>query len=126
MAGVAAALAFSLLVGVLLNVDQTMSELAARTPVDLGDVVLAPASGCAGAVAFTTGVSAALIGVMVAAALLPPLATSGLLLGGGHPILAKGAFSLFMVDLICVNLAGVTTFWAQGIKPTRWLEKDRP
>jgi uncharacterized membrane protein len=66
-----------------------------------------------------------LIGVMVAVALLPPLVTSGLLLGGGHPALAAGAVSLFLVNLICVNLAGVTTFLLQGIKPTSWWEKDR-
>lgn len=36
-----------------------------------------------------------------------------------------GAFSLFLVNLICVNLAGVTTFLVQGIKPTSWWEKDR-
>jgi len=125
LAGVAAALALSVLIGMLLNVDSTLSELASRTRVGLGDIVLALASGCAGVLAFTTGVSAALIGVMVAVALLPPLVTSGLLLGGGHPTLAMGAFSLFLVNLICVNLAGVTTFWVQGIKPTRWLERDR-
>ena len=69
--------------------------------------------------------AATLIGVMVAVALLPPLVTSGLLLGGGHPTLAFGAFSLFLVNLICVNLAGVSTFLLQGIKPTSWWEKDR-
>ena len=125
LSGVAVALALSVLIGMLLNVDSTLSELASRTRVGLGDIVLALASGCAGALAFTTGVSAALIGVMVAGALLPPLVTSGLLLGGGHPTLAMGAFSLFLANLICVNLAGVTTFWVQGIKPTNWLEKDR-
>ncbi|MGC1951284.1 MAG: DUF389 domain-containing protein, partial [Gammaproteobacteria bacterium] len=83
------------------------------------------ASGCAGALAFTTGVSATLIGVMVAVALLPPLVTFGLLLGGGHSALAMGALSLFLMNLICVNLAGVMTFLVQGIRPAIWWEKDR-
>jgi uncharacterized hydrophobic protein (TIGR00341 family) len=125
LAGIAAALALSVIFGVLLNVDPILPEMAARTWVGLGDVAVALASGCAGALAFTTGVSATLIGVMVAVALLPPLVTSGLLLGGGHPTLATGAFSLFLVNLICVNLAGVSTFVLQGIKPTSWWEKDR-
>ncbi len=125
LAGVAAVLVLSAIIGVLLNVDPTLSEMASRTRVGLGDVVVALASGSAGALAFTTGISATLIGVMVAVALLPPLATSGLLLGGGHPTLAIGAFSLFLVNLICVNLAGVTTFVLQDIKPTSWWEKDR-
>jgi uncharacterized hydrophobic protein (TIGR00341 family) len=125
LAGVAAALTLSVIIGVPLDVDPTLSEMASRTRVGLGDIVVALASGSAGALAFTTGVSATLIGVMVAVALLPPLVTSGLLLGGGHPALATGAFSLFLVNLICVNLAGVTTFLVQGIKPTSWWEKDR-
>ncbi|WP_021015917.1 TIGR00341 family protein [Prodigiosinella confusarubida] len=123
LAGNASALVLSVLIGLLLNVDPTLSELALRTQVGLGDIVLALASGCAGALAFTTGVSTALIGVMVAVAMLPPLVTSGLLFGGGHPTLAMGALSLFLVNLICVNLAGVTTFLIQGIKPTNWWDK---
>jgi uncharacterized hydrophobic protein (TIGR00341 family) len=125
LAGIATALVLSVIIGVLLEVDPTLSEIASRTRVGLGDTVVALASGSAGALAFTTGISATLIGVMVAVALLPPLATSGLLLGGGHPTLAIGAFSLFLVNLVCVNLAGVTTFLLQGIQPTSWWEKDR-
>jgi uncharacterized hydrophobic protein (TIGR00341 family) len=125
LAGIAAAMALAVTIGVLLQVDPALSEIASRTRVSLGDIAVALASGSAGALAFTTGVSATLIGVMVAVALLPPLVTSGLLLGGGHLTLATGALSLFLVNLICVNLAGVTTFLVQGIKPTNWWEKDR-
>ena len=125
LAGIAAAMAISVAIGVLLQVNPATPEIASRSEVGFGDIAVALASGSAGALAFTTGVSAALIGVMVAVALLPPLVTFGLLLGGGHPALATGAFSLFLVNLICVNLAGVTTFLLQGIKPTSWWEKDR-
>jgi uncharacterized hydrophobic protein (TIGR00341 family) len=125
LAGIATAIALSVIIGALVNVDPALPEVASRTRVRLGDVTLALASGCAGALAFTTGVSATLIGVMVALALLPPLVTGGLLLGGGHPALGAGALSLFLVNLICVNLAGVTTFLVQGIRPASWWEKDR-
>jgi hypothetical protein len=36
--------------------------------------------------------------------------TFGLLMGNGQPALAMGALALFLMNLICVNLAGVTTF----------------
>jgi uncharacterized hydrophobic protein (TIGR00341 family) len=115
LAGIATTMVLSVLIGMLLQVNPASPELASRNGVGLGDIAVALASGCAGALAFTTGVSTALIGVMVAVALLPPLVAFGLLLGGGHLVLAMGALSLFLVNLICVNLAGVTTFLVQGI-----------
>ncbi len=36
-----------------------------------------------------------------------------------------GALSLFLVNLVCVYLAGVATFLVPGIYPTSWREKDR-
>ena len=36
-----------------------------------------------------------------------------------------GALSLFLVNLMSVNLAGVTTFLVQGIHPATWWEKDQ-
>ncbi len=125
LAGIAAAMALSLILGVLLKADPATPELASRDAAGIGDIVVALASGCAGALAFTTGVSATLIGVMVAVAILPPLVAFGLLLGGGHPAPALGALSLFLMNVLCVNLAGVTTFAAQGIRPSNWWEKDR-
>ena len=125
LAGIATTMVLSVFIGILLQVDPALPELASRNGVGMGDIAVALASGCAGALAFTTGVSTALIGVMVAVALLPPLVAFGLLLGGGHPALAMGALSLFLVNLISVNLAGVTTFIVQGIHPAIWWEKDQ-
>jgi uncharacterized hydrophobic protein (TIGR00341 family) len=124
LAGIATAMVLSVIIGLLLHVNPALTEVASRTRVGVGDIVVALASGCAGALAFTTGVSATLIGVMVAVALLPPLVTFGLLLGSGHPAPAMGSLSLFLMNLICVNLAGVTTFLVQGIRPATWWEKD--
>jgi uncharacterized hydrophobic protein (TIGR00341 family) len=125
LAGIGTAMALSVVLGVLLEVNPASPEVTSRNAVALGDIAVALASGAAGALAFTTGVSATLIGVMVAVALLPPLVTFGLLLGGGHLALATGALSLFLMNLICINLAGVTTFLVQGIRPATWLEEDR-
>ncbi|AOU98075.1 TIGR00341 family protein [Acidihalobacter yilgarnensis] len=125
LAGIATAIVLAVIIGMLLHVDPTSPQLASRGGVRLGNIVVALASGVAGALAFTTGVSATLIGVMVAVALLPPLVAFGLLLGSGHPALAMGALSLFLLNLVCVNLAGVTTFLVQGIRPATWWEADR-
>jgi uncharacterized membrane protein len=62
---------------------------------------------------------------MVAVALLPPLVTFGMLLGAGKLSLARGALLLTAANVICVNLAGVATFVAQGVRPRTWWEADR-
>lgn len=115
----------SVIFGLALPVDPSVQEIAARTQVSLADVALALASGAAGALAFTTGVSAALIGVMVAVALVPPLVVFGLLLGSGNYPLAVRAFMLVATNVICVNLAGVTIFILEGIHPRNWWESTK-
>ena len=125
LAGLATALAFSVALGFIVGSSPDMAVVAAKTEVRLDSIVLALASGSAGALAFTAGLSAALIGVMVAVALLPPLVTFGLLLGAGYWNPALAALQLFLINIICVNLAGVVTFLWQGIRPARWWEAEK-
>lgn len=122
IAGAGIALLPPLAAGAFLLVDPTTPAIAMRTNVGLGDIALALASGAAGALAFTSGLPAALIGVMVAVALLPPMATAALLAGAGVWDGAFGAAMLTATNIICVNLAGVTVFLAQGIKPVGFHE----
>lgn len=120
--GFVVAMLFSMLIGLLFDNLLASHEIASRTQVDLSDIGIALAAGVAGALSFTTGVPAALIGVMVAVALLPPLVSFGMLLGAGQWNPALGAMLLFLTNIICVNLAGVGTFLTQGIKPASWFE----
>lgn len=62
---------------------------------------------------------------MVAVALVPPLVTSGMLLGSGYPAKGFDAFLLVVINMICINLAGVATFLVQGIRPINWWEAAR-
>lgn len=82
-------------------------------------------SGRAGVLVFTSGAPSSVIGVMVAVALLPPLVTAGMLAGAGQFGKAGGAFSLFLINVICVNLSGTLTLVAQGVRPWRWAEAKR-
>ena len=125
LTGILIAFGLSVLAGFLFTIDPSVPELLNRTRVGLGDIVLALASGSAGALAFTTGVGASLIGVMVAVALLPPLVTTGLMLGSAHFDQAFGAFLLLAVNVICVNLSGVVTFLLQHVRPNSWWEADK-
>lgn len=125
MIGILTALILSVLLGFIFTVNPDIPEIASRTEVGIGDVVLALSAGSAGALAFTTGIPTILIGVMVAVALLPPLVTCGMLLGAGYWQKAFNAMLLLFTNIICVNLAGVITFLLQGIRPITWWEADR-
>jgi uncharacterized hydrophobic protein (TIGR00341 family) len=123
--GVLLAVALAVVLGYGLNADPNTAEIYSRTNVGLGDIGLALASGCAGALFLTIGVSTALVGVMLAVSLLPPLVVFGLLIGSGDFDMAANALILFSTNLICVNLAGVLTFVAQGVRPRSWWEADK-
>lgn len=124
-AGLVASLSVALIMGMLITIDPGTDQLITRSTVTLSDIIIALAAGSAGVLAFTGGMPAAIIGVMVAVALLPPLATFGLFLGSGYISLAIGAMVLTVTNLICINLAGVLTFLLQGIRPRDWWEAEK-
>ena len=124
LVGMALALAIAVGVGAVMTFAPG-AEIVARTQPWTGDTLLALASGAAGALAFTSGVSEALVGVMVAVALLPPLVVAGASAGAGRWDHAAGAFVLLATNVICVNLAAVITFLVQGVEPRTWWEADK-
>ena len=108
LAGIVLAVALSAAVGALLRGEITSDELLQRTVVGLDSVTLALASGAAAVLSISTGLPSVLVGVMVAVALLPPAATMGIMLGHGLFDLAAGAALLLAVNVVCVNVAGVS------------------
>jgi len=122
--GISVAFSFSVLIGYFFTVSPEIPEIASRTRVSGSDVILAFAAGMAGALSLTSGVSNAIVGVMVAVALLPPLVTLGMLIGSGYWQVAVGSMLLLLTNLICLNLAGLITFSVQKIRPRKWQEAD--
>lgn len=123
--GLTMALVVATVSGFLLPVDVSINEIASRTEVNFGDIALAFAAGIAGVLSVTRGVSTALIGVMVAVALLPPLVAVGLCIGSGELTAAFGAGLLTMTNVVAINLAGIITFLVQGLRPTAWNERKK-
>lgn len=121
------ALAFGIgaAIGALLASDPTAAELVARTDVGFDGIAIGLASGAAAALSLVTGLSSALVGVMVAVALLPPATASGVFLGAGDPESAAGAILLLAVNIVCVNLAAQAVMFTRGITPRSWFEKKR-
>ena len=121
--GLGLTLLISIAVGLLWPEALGGHELLSRTTVSYASIALALASGAAAVLSISTGVSTALVGVMVAVALMPPAATLGITLGAGRVDLAAGAFTLLAINVICVNLAAQVVFAIRGLAPRLWFEK---
>jgi uncharacterized hydrophobic protein (TIGR00271 family) len=116
--GVALAVIIAAFIGVLSPFKEPTGEIMARTQPTLLDLAVALASGMAGAYALARkDVSAALPGVAIAAALMPPLGVVGLGLSLGDARVAGGAFLLFVANIAAISLAGVLVFMLLGIRP---------
>ncbi len=125
LAGVALALGLSFAIGAFWQVDVPGPEILSRTTVGFDGIVLALASGAAAVLSLTSGVASALVGVMVAVALLPPTATLGMMLASGQTDLAVGAGLLLAANIVCVNLSANLVFLVKGVRPRTWLEKRK-
>ncbi|PCR91447.1 TIGR00341 family protein [Natrinema ejinorense] len=95
----------------------SVGEISERLAPDLLSLAIALGAGVAGVVSIATGTSVALVGVMIAAALIPPAGVAGITLAWGQPTAAIGATVLVLVNLLSVNLAGLLTLWYAGYRP---------
>jgi len=105
----------------LQNVTTTYSlpgEILGRTQPSLVDLGVAIAAGLAGGYVLThPRASSSLPGVAIAVALVPPLATVGILFQIGAPSEARGAFLLFLTNLIAIVLSAIVVMLVSGFVP---------
>jgi uncharacterized hydrophobic protein (TIGR00341 family) len=123
--GLALAFFSAAVLGLALDAELTTPELASRTRVEVWDLLLALAAGCAGALSYTTGVPTYLTGVMVSVALLPPAVASGILLSGGELAGAAAAMLLAVGNVTALTLASMLTFLWRGMRPRNWWQEER-
>ena len=125
--GFVTALIIGLLVGLMIQLSNFIglvergvefrnSEIQARVHPNLLDWFVAFVSGIAAAYAMgRPKLLSALPGVAIAAALVPPIATSGLMLSVLQFKLSLGAFLLFFTNIVAIVLGTACAFWAVGI-----------
>jgi uncharacterized hydrophobic protein (TIGR00341 family) len=99
----------------------TLGQVRERLNPDFLSLAVALGSGVAGAVALTSGVSTALVGVMIAVALVPPAATVGLGIAYGDPSMVLSSGVLAIVNGLSINLAALLVLWYFGYRPERFL-----
>ena len=117
------ALGVSIVVGILIPNDTVTLEMLSRGKPDILDLFVGLFAGAAAA--YATGrpkVITALVGVAVAAALVPPIATVGLALTERNILVAEGAGVLFITNLVAIVIGAAAMFYLMGIQG---LYKDR-
>jgi uncharacterized hydrophobic protein (TIGR00341 family) len=101
----------------------TVPEIRERIAPDFLSLVVALGAGVAGVVSLTSGVSTALVGVMIAVALIPPAATAGIGLAWGAPLVTVGSSVLLLVNVLSINLAALIVLWYRGYRPEHWFRQ---
>lgn len=108
--GTAMAIALTALVVYLSPIQTITPEIASRTEPTLFDLFVALFSALAGAYAMIRGRDGTIVGVAIATALMPPLATVGFGLATWNWTVFSGALLLFVTNLITIAL----TAWAMA------------
>lgn len=81
-------------------------------------VTVAICSGIAGGLGMATTGITDLIGVMIAAAIMPPIGVVGVGVAWGAPAAVLGSLIVVAVNLIAINVGAIATLWTAGFHPT--------
>jgi len=113
--GVILVLTLGFLIGKI-HAEMTLgSEIMGRTAPNILDLIIALAGGAAGAYAtISRRLSAGLVGVAIATALVPPLCSCGICLAHGLYRAGGGAFLLFFTNLVVIQSVTSLVFWISG------------
>ncbi|MDF9745403.1 TIGR00341 family protein [Natrinema salsiterrestre] len=81
-------------------------------------VTVAVCSGIAGGLGMATTGITDLIGVMIAAAIMPPIGVIGVGIAWNAPEAVIGSFVVVAVNVIAINVGAIATLWTVGFHPT--------
>jgi len=101
-----------------------IAEISGRISPDVLSLIVALGAGAAGIFSLSSGVSAGLVGVMIAAALIPPAAAAGIGIAWGEPFAAISASVLVLVNVLAINLSALVALRYVGYRPKGWLRVE--
>lgn len=101
---------------------ETVTQISSRTSPGLLSLVVAICAGAAGAFGLATEFPVSLVGVAVAAAIIPAAAAVGIGVAWGYPVVALGAFVLLVANAASINISAAGIFWYLGYRPDGWDE----
>jgi uncharacterized hydrophobic protein (TIGR00271 family) len=105
--------------GTIDRVSPLSHEILARTAPNILDLLIGLVGGAAAAFAAATpGLVSMAVGVAIATALVPPLTACGILIARGLPVLASGAFLLFLANFVAITFSAMIVFMILGHRAT--------
>ena len=117
LGGVIGVMVTAFIIGTIHKDIPITNEIMARTAPNLLDLMVALASGAAGAYATVSPrLSVALVGVAIATALVPPLSAASMLFARGKLDLAFGALLLTFTNMVAIQFASSVVLWLAGFR----------
>lgn len=118
--GVVLTIVVAIVMVLLSPLTEPTNQIMIRTEPNLLDLTVALASGAAAGYAVARKqLAAALPGVAIAAALVPPLVVVGYGIGASQMDIASGALLLFITNLVAIVFAAAIIFLTLGFHPTK-------
>lgn len=99
-----------------LDVD-TISQISHRISPGVLSIVVGAAAGAAAAFGLATAFPLSIVGVMIAAALIPAPAAVGIGIAWGMPSVALGALLLLIMNTVLIVLVALGVLWYLGYRP---------
>lgn len=101
------------------------NEILSRTEVSPVFLAVAIALGLAGGIAMSTNIPGILVGVAIAAALVPPAAVSGIGIALWDFDIFSSALTLTAANIIGLVLGMMVVFFIGGVTPRKFYEKEK-
>ena len=117
LVGGAVVFATAVVIGVIHRDVPLTNEIMSRTAPHLFDLMIALGGGSGGAMAtINPRLSIALVGVAVATALVPPMASAGILAARGEFDLSQSALILVFTNMVAIQFAASVVLWLTGFR----------
>ncbi len=100
-------------------------EITSRTMAAPTDVVIAILLGIAGGVAMVSSIPGILVGVAIAAALVPPATVTGIGIALWNWDIFSGSLLLTASNIIGLILGSIVVFFLRGVTPRKYYEKNK-
>lgn len=101
------------------------NEILSRTEISPVFLAVAIALGFAGGIAMTTDIPGILVGVAIAAALVPPATVAGIGIALWDFDIFSSALTLTAANVIGLILGTIAVFFIEGITPRKFYEKEK-